>query len=120
MQERQQAVLPAETGPPPRWTRVSVPRLPLRWPELSPAWQLSLWLLLTMRLALELVGFTSARLDPIRPRIIPPILTQQVIQSDKPWSQLLSIWQRWDALWYEYVIRHGYHAYNDTIHFQPL
>jgi hypothetical protein len=71
---------------------VSAPAL-----RVSPAWRLALWLLVVQRIGLELVALGSLRLEPIR-------------ETNGDWTdlwrrhvgwpgELLTVWQRWDALW---------------------
>jgi hypothetical protein len=46
--------------------------------------------------------------------------TGLIIRTGKPWSYLLSVWQRWDSLWYQEIATSGYRAGNNTVHFEPL
>jgi Gpi18-like mannosyltransferase len=43
-----------------------------------------------------------------------------VIRGGEPWSELLSTWQRWDALWYEHIAQAGYRAGDGSTAFFPL
>jgi hypothetical protein len=38
----------------------------------------------------------------------------------RPWTLLFSVWQRWDALWYQEIATEGYRAGNNTAAFFPL
>ncbi len=93
-------------------------RLGLAWKRLAFEWKLALTLLVALRVGLGLVGLVSMQLQPGG--------TKQgdwlslIIQRDKPWSYLLSVWQRWDALWYQQIATNGYTAGNRTVHFEPL
>lgn len=87
------------------------------WTRLQPGVQLALWLLVTLRIGYELVLLLSLHTQPIT-----------VVGGDwlnlwmhgGPWTQLLSVWQRWDALWYQHIAQAGYHANDYSTHFQPL
>jgi hypothetical protein len=79
-------------------------------------WRLALAALVAMRLGLELVGLASANLTPLGP-------------PNGEWSALvgasgeplaLSIWQRWDALWYQHIAEDWYRPGDGTVHFLPL
>ena len=43
-----------------------------------------------------------------------------LIRGGDPWSEFLSTWQRWDALWYQQIAEAGYRACNGTAGFEPL
>ncbi len=43
-----------------------------------------------------------------------------LIHGGEPWSQLISIWQRWDAFFYEQIALHGYRPWDGTAAFYPL
>lgn len=86
--------------------------------RLDPGWQLAIYLLVTMRIGLELFGFLSTRL--LNTNVIGGEHINLLITNGQPWSQLLSLWQRWDALWYQYIAENGYHAGDGSVHFQPL
>lgn len=81
-------------------------------------WRLALTLLLTLRVALESTGALGLRLQPVTG--VGGDWLNLVIRGGQPWSQLLSMWQRWDALWYQQIAEHGYHAADNTIAFYPL
>jgi mannosyltransferase PIG-V len=80
----------------------------------------SLWLVAILRIALGLAGLLTMLLDP-RPllREIAAWATLEVLDG-RPWTLLFSIWQRWDALWYQEIATNGYHAGNNTAAFFPL
>ncbi|GAC1429435.1 MAG: hypothetical protein NVSMB65_02780 [Chloroflexota bacterium] len=88
----------------------------LRAVQRDPAWQLALWLLGTLRLSLALCGVVAARLQ--RPPVKPGAMV--LIQGDTLGAQLLSVWQRWDARWYQQLAEHGYHAGDRSVAFSPL
>jgi hypothetical protein len=82
------------------------------------AWRLSLCLLISLRLGLEAVGALSIRLQPVTG--VGGDWLNLIIRGPQPWSTLLSLWQRWDALWYQQIAEHGYAAGNGTVAFYPL
>ena len=86
--------------------------------RLGPPWQLALWLLITLRGTLELIAVLSVHLQPIT--VVGGDWLNLLITDQKPWSQLLAVWQRWDALWYQQIAVHGYHAGDGTVAFFPL
>ncbi|HEX8917234.1 MAG TPA: mannosyltransferase family protein, partial [Chloroflexota bacterium] len=86
--------------------------------DLPGDWRLALGLVLALRVGLGLAGFVSVRLQPVT--IVGGDWLNLLIHSGRPWSDLLSIWQRWDALWYQQIATHGYHAGDGTVAFQPL
>lgn len=96
----------------------------LRWPADSwkllqePGWQLAVWLLITLRVGLGLIAVLSIHLQPITG--VGGELLNLIIRGGEPWSAFLSTWQRFDALWYQQIVEHGYHAGDNTVHFQPL
>jgi hypothetical protein len=42
------------------------------------------------------------------------------VNGDRAWTQIISMWDRWDAGWYRTIALDGYHAGNGTAHFSPL
>jgi len=80
----------------------------------------SLWLVVILRIALGLAGLLTMLLDP-RPllRDIAAWTALEVLDG-RPWTLIFSIWQRWDALWYQEIATEGYHAGNNTAAFFPL
>lgn len=79
---------------------------------------LALWLLIAMRVALELIAILAIYLQPIT--MVGGDWLNLLISGPRPWSDVLSVWQRWDALWYQQIAEHGYHAGDGTVAFQPL
>jgi hypothetical protein len=80
----------------------------------------SVWLVAILRIALGLAGLLTMLLDP-RPllRDIAAWTALEVLDG-RPWTLLFSIWQRWDALWYQEIATEGYRAGNNTAAFFPL
>lgn len=69
-----------------------------------------------MRLGLELVGLASANLTPLGP----PNGDWNALVGASGEPLALSIWQRWDALWYQRIAEDWYRADDGTVHFEPL
>jgi Mannosyltransferase (PIG-V) len=88
------------------------------WGELGGGWQLALWLLATLRISLGLVAVLSLHLNA--PAGAEGDWSELLIRGGEPWSELLSTWQRWDALWYQRIAEAGYRPGDGTAHFQPL
>jgi hypothetical protein len=88
------------------------------WKRRDTGWALALWLLVTLRIELGAFALFSLHLRPMGP--IGGQWSNLILTGPKPWSDLIAPWQRWDALWYQEIAEHGYHAGNDTIHFEPL
>ena len=88
--------------------------------RISPDVRASLWLVVILRIALGIAGLLTMLLDP-RPllRDIAAWTTLEVLDG-RPWTLVFSIWQRWDALWYQEIATEGYHAGNNTAAFFPL
>lgn len=80
----------------------------------------SAWLVAILRIALGVAGLLTVLLDP-RPllRDVAAWTTLEVLDG-RPWTLLFSIWQRWDALWYQEIATEGYRAGNNTAAFFPL
>jgi hypothetical protein len=86
--------------------------------NLGDAGRLSICLLVTLRLGLELLGLLSIRLQPVT--AVGGDWLNLILPGPAPWSTALSLWQRWDALWYQQIAEHGYQAGNSTVAFYPL
>ena len=80
----------------------------------------SIWFVAVLRIGLGLAGLLTMLLDP-RPlfRDI-AAWTFLEVQDDRPWTLVFSVWQRWDALWYQEIATEGYRAGNNTAAFFPL
>ena len=80
----------------------------------------SAWLVAILRIALGLAGLLTMLFDP-RPllRDIAAWTALEVVDG-RPWTLLFSIWQRWDALWYQEIAAEGYRAGNNTAAYFPL
>ena len=81
--------------------------------------RLGLILLGVLRVGLGLVAVIAvhvgARASPVHGN-----WEELVIRGGEPWSELLSTWQRWDALWYQHIIETGYSAADGSVEFHPL
>lgn len=84
---------------------------------MGPGWRLAFWLLITLRISLELVALVSAQYQT-------PIVWGDrqylLMQGGQPWINLISLWQRWDSRWYQEIAEYGYHANDGTAHFFPF
>jgi hypothetical protein len=82
--------------------------------------RVSIWLVAILRIGLGLAGLLTMLLDP-RPllRDIAAWTALEVVDG-RPWTLLFSVWQRWDALWYQEIATEGYRAGNNTAAFFPL
>ena len=89
-----------------------------QWLEQIQSWQVALWLLITWRLALETITVLAMRFLPIT--VTGGDWLNLVVVTTNPLLQAVVGWQRWDALWYQQIAEHGYHAGDGTTHFQPL
>ncbi|MBI2318787.1 MAG: hypothetical protein HYU75_17805, partial [Betaproteobacteria bacterium] len=87
------------------------------WRRLDEGWRLALGLLLVQRIGLGLLGVFAQRGSD---RLAQGGNAVFVIQGGEPWSLFLSVWQRWDALWYQRIAEEGYQATNGTLNFYPL
>src|SRR5438445_9299424 len=89
------------------------------WSRLGAGWRLSLALLVALRIGLGLVSLIAVQPEPeaFRPQ---GNWAELMIRGGAPWKLLLSTWQRWDALWYQQIAEHGYHAGDGTTAFYPL
>lgn len=80
-------------------------------------WQLALWLVIVMRLGLGLAGVLSAHLMPVTRA--GGDFDNLIMPGTGGGTLALSIWQRYDALWYQQIAQYGYHAGDNTPHFPP-
>ncbi len=101
----------SETPPPSGDIRIPALRL-------GSPWKVAAWLAIALRIGLGLAAFLSVRLAP--PTLETGNWLNLLIHSNNPWTQFLSTWQRWDALWYQQIAMHGYHAGDNTVAFYPL
>jgi hypothetical protein len=83
--------------------------------RLDLSWQLGLWLAVTLRVGLGMVALLAVHLEPVRG--VGGEWLDLVIRGGGPWSELLSTWQRWDALWYQQIATNGYRAGDGTVAF---
>ena len=90
----------------------------LVWDRLDVSWKLALWLLVTLRIGLGLIAVWSIHLTPVTQT--GGLLLNLIMPSSDLWTQTLSTWQRYDALWYQQIAEHGYHAGTGTAAFYPL
>lgn len=80
----------------------------------------SIWFVAVLRIGLGLAGLLTMLLDP-RPLLRDiAAWTFLEVQDDRPWTLVFSVWQRWDALWYQEIATEGYRAGNNTAAFFPL
>lgn len=70
------------------------------------------------RACLEVVGLLSIELQPIT--VVGGNWLNLIIHGSDVPHLSLSLWQRWDALWYQQIAQHGYQAGNGTTSFYPL
>lgn len=85
---------------------------------MAPEWKLALWLLITFRIGLGLVAVFSLRLLPVT--FLGGQHLEEIIHGNDAWTLSLSAWQRMDAVWYQLIAERGYHAGDNTVHFEPL
>ena len=69
-------------------------------------WGLPVALYIGLFVTLEIVGLIAFRIGPREPFAG----DWQALTYTGPFSELLSIWQRWDALWYQHIAETGYRA----------
>jgi hypothetical protein len=81
--------------------------------------RLGLVLLLGLRLVLGLLAVAAVHLAP-RASTVHGNWEDLVITGGEPWSEFLSTWQRWDALWYQHITQNGYAAGDGSTAFFPL
>lgn len=105
-------------SPPPDSDRASLPKAISFLDQLDPSWKFALWLSVTSRLVLGVMAVFLIRLG--NPRFPVGFWTTLILPGADPWNQALSTWQRWDALWYQHIVLHGYQAANGTTAFYPL
>jgi hypothetical protein len=80
----------------------------------------AIWLTLTLRVAFGFVAALTIALDP-RPLMRGIAMwTELEVPHGGVAGLLLSPWQRWDALWYQRIVEHGYSAADATLWFFPL
>jgi hypothetical protein len=79
-------------------------------------WGFPIAVVVGMALILEVVGLIAWSNGPREPFGGD---WQNLVYSGR-FSELLSIWQRWDALWYQHIAEAGYHAGDGSIAFFPL
>jgi hypothetical protein len=89
-----------------------------RWARLG-EWRSMFLLLLLLRLGLGLVGLLAISLGT-RASFGRGDWDNLVLRGTDLWSLSLSIWQRWDALWYEHIAREGYAVGDSSTAFFPL
>jgi hypothetical protein len=82
------------------------------------SWTHAVWTVVTLRVCFEIVGLLGVRLQPIT--VIGGDWLNLVTPGNDVPHQALSLWQRWDALWYQQIALHGYTAGNGTATFFPL
>jgi hypothetical protein len=88
------------------------------WGRLGPGVRLAGWLLLTLRVGLGAFAVVALHLRPSAPA--GGAWADRVIGGGEPWSELLSSWQRWDALWLQRIAEDGYRAGDGSTAFYPL
>ena len=99
-------------------TTMSLPSTTALLARLDPSWKFVLWLMIMLRLVLGAVSIFLVRLG--RPAAPAGYWSGLILGGIQPWNQVLSTWQRWDALWYQEIAEHGYRAANGTTAFYPL
>jgi hypothetical protein len=81
--------------------------------------RLALLLLVVLRVGLGLVAVAAihvgSRAGPLHGN-----WEELVKTGGEPWSEALSTWQRWDALWYQHIAENGYAAGDGSTAFFPL
>jgi hypothetical protein len=80
----------------------------------------SIWFVAVLRIALGLAGLLTMLLDPRALLREIAAWTSLEVMDGRPWTLLFSVWQRWDALWYQEIATEGYRAGNNTAAFFPL
>src|SRR2546425_2309386 len=80
--------------------------------------RLGLLLLVALRICLGLVAMVAVNAG--RVGAIHGQWEDLVISGGRPWSDILSTWQRWDALWYQHIAESGYAAGDGSTAFFPL
>ncbi len=82
------------------------------------SWKFVLWLVIVQRVVLGIISVSLVHVGTTTPPIGQWI--KLVLKGNQSWTQALSTWQRWDALWYQQIAQHGYGASNGTTAFYPL
>ncbi len=86
--------------------------------RIDPTWKFVLWLLVTARVVFGMSSIFLAHLGkPQRPI---GVWANLVLPGNESWVQALSMWQRWDSLWYQHIAEQGYSRGNGTTAFYPL
>lgn len=80
----------------------------------------AVWLVVALRIGLGLAGVLTVLLDPRPLMRAVAAWTELEVTTGRPWTLVFSVWQRWDALWYERIATHGYAAGDNTAAFFPL
>lgn len=81
-------------------------------------WRLAAILLINQTLLLVVTGLTASMWGPREP--FTGSWDQLVIRGQDLLSQVLSNWQRWDALWYQHIAESGYQPDDGSTAFFPL
>ena len=81
-------------------------------------WRLAAILLINQTLLLVVTGLTASMWGPREP--FKGSWDQLVIRGQDLLSQVLSNWQRWDALWYQHIAESGYQPDDGSTAFFPL
>jgi hypothetical protein len=81
-------------------------------------WRESLVLVLGLRIVLGLIAFISVQHRAVT--FMQGSYTDRVIHGGRPWSDLISTWQRWDALYYQVIAQSGYRPDDGSAAFYPL
>jgi hypothetical protein len=71
-----------------------------------------------LRVTLGVFAVLSLHLQPVT--VVGGDWLNRWIHGGEPWSEFLSSWQRWDALWYQHIAESGYHAGDGSAAFYPL
>ncbi|MSQ23297.1 MAG: hypothetical protein EXR58_01910 [Chloroflexi bacterium] len=109
----------ADDGPLRWWPRFRSIRWPLRswWAQLDDGWRWAIGILIVQRLVLAIVGLAALGSAF---RTVDNEFTALILPGSDSWISLLSMWQRWDALWYEKIAEQGYQATGGSTNFSPL
>lgn len=83
-----------------------------------PEWGVVVLLLVVLEIALTAIGGLASSFGPREP--FQGNWSGLVMTGTNPLTQLLSNWQRWDALWYQHIAQTGYQANNGSTAFFPL
>ena len=85
----------------------------------DPGAQLAVALLVVLRLSLELAGVVSMRMVGA-PHVSFPLPADELIPDYDVLHASASMWQRWDANWYQKIAERGYIAGDGGVHFGVL